>query len=174
MYKVFSAICVASGLFLASYFQLRQPTRQSALDACVQRCDIIEGDPEVQRQEIVSLEKEAARAIQLGDTTFFRRVYNDDFTGTLSHGQQVDKSRWIQIIQSPKVKYDSFIASNIKVQIFQDTAVATALWSSRRKIKDEVVGNQMRTIHVYISTQRGWQVVSGQTTNLPPEVQQEL
>ena len=47
---------------------------------------------EIDRQEIVNLEKEAAHAIQLNNPTFFKRVYSDDFTGTLSHGQPVNKA----------------------------------------------------------------------------------
>src|SRR5438876_8931273 len=34
---------------------------------------------EIDRQEIVNLEKEAAHAIQLNNPTFFKRVYSDDF-----------------------------------------------------------------------------------------------
>jgi len=172
MYKLLSVIGAVVGLFFASLFQGRQSPR----DACIERCYInpVAEDPEMGRQEIISLEKEGARAIQLGDATFFRRVFNDDFTGTLSHGQPVDKTKWIRIIQAPTVKYESFVASDIKVQIFENTAVATMLWSSRRKIKDEIVGHQMRTVHVYVNTQHGWHVVLGQTTNLPPDQQQDL
>ena len=36
-------------------------------------------NPEMQRQEIINLENEAARAIQTNTGTFFRRVYSDDF-----------------------------------------------------------------------------------------------
>ena len=49
-------------------------------------------NPEMQRQEIINLERETARAILLNNGTFFRRVYADDFAGTLSHGQTVDKN----------------------------------------------------------------------------------
>ncbi len=130
--------------------------------------------PELQRQELVSLEKEAARAIQLNNGTFFQRVYGDDYAGTLSHGQQVTKSEWIAVIESPAVKYESFNASDIKVRIFQDTAVATCLWSSRSIFKGQRISSQLRAIHVYVNSQRGWHVVSGQTTVLPPDVQQPL
>ncbi len=65
-----------------------------------------EGPPpnvEMQRQEIIVLEREAARAIQLNDRTFFRRVYADDFTGTLSHGQPVDKTQMVNVVQAPAI-----------------------------------------------------------------------
>jgi hypothetical protein len=131
-------------------------------------------NPEMQQAEIVNLEKEAARAIQLNNGTFFRRVYSDDFAGTLSHGVQVNKPQWIEVIESTSVKYQAFNASDIKVRIFQDTAIATCLWSTSFVIKDQHVSAQLRAIHVYINTPRGWHVVSGQATNLPPDVHQPI
>lgn len=141
---------------------------------CVRRCLIQPLDPELRRQEIVSLEKEAGHAIGLRNGSYFRRVYSEDFAGTLSHGQQVDKTQWIALVQSDTVKYESFIASDIKVQIYQEMAVATCLWSSRFSAKGQRLSHQMRAIHVYLNGASGWHVVSGQITNLPPDVGQPL
>ena len=136
-----------------------------------------EGPPpnvEMQRQEIIILEREMARAIQLNDRTFFRRVYADDFSGTLSHGQPVDKNQMVNVVQNAAIAYQSFNASDIKVRIFEDTAVATCLWSWRATIKGQPVSNVMRVMHVYIYTNRGWKVIAGQATQLPPNVTQPL
>ena len=164
---------LALGLALAAGAQTPDPAWRNA---CIQRCVTAPqlGDPEVERQEIISLEKEAARAIQLNNGTFFRRVYGDDYTGTLTHGQQVNKTQWLQTIESPSVKYEFFTATDIKVHIFQDSAVATCLWSSRFTVKGQRVSTQIRAIHVYVNTPRGWHAISGQATNLPPDVQQPL
>src|SRR6266852_4515634 len=171
MFKIRYAVALAIALILGPSWQAQERWRQ----ACVARCFTASAvDPELQRQEIISLEKEAARAIQSNAGTFFRRVYSDEFAGALSHGQLVDKAQWIEVIESSSVKYQSFIASDIKVRLFEDTAVATCLWSSRRIVKSQIISSQMRAIHVYISTPSGWHVVSGQTTNLPPDVQQPL
>lgn len=166
------AAALALGLALTPSWQDQENPR----NVCIQRCLVTPqmGDPEMQRQEVVSLEKEAARAIQLSNGTYFRRVYSDDFAGTLSHGQQVDKTQWIAAIESPLVKYESFNASDIKVHIYQDMAIATCLWSSRSIIRGQRISNQIRAIHIYMNTPRGWHVVSGQSTNLPPDVQQPL
>jgi len=168
-----SAAALALGLALAAAWQPQDTTWR---DACVLRCYTSpqQGDAEVQRQEIVSLEREAAHAIQLHNGTFFRRVYSDDYTGTLSHGQQVNKTQWIETIESPAVKYESFNASDIKVHIYQDTAIATCLWSSRSVVRGALLSSQIRAIHVYLNTPRGWHAMSGQSTNLPPDVQQPL
>jgi ketosteroid isomerase-like protein len=162
---------LAVGLVLGPSGQSPQAWQQACVDRCYTEAP---ADTELQRQEIVSLEREAARAIQLNNGTYFQRVYSDDFGGTLSHGQQINKDQWIATIQSPLVKRESFNVSDIKVHIFQDTAVATCLWSSRFKMNGQQLSSQIRAIHVYINTRNGWHVVSGQTTNLPPDVQQQL
>jgi hypothetical protein len=125
-------------------------------------------NPEMQRQEIINLEHEAARAIQTNTGTFFRRVYSDDFSGTMSHGQPVDKTSFINAVQTYEVKYDGFNASDISVRLYKDTAVATCLWTARGTFKEQKFNSQMRVLHVYINTPRGWRVVAGKITLLPP------
>jgi hypothetical protein len=125
-------------------------------------------NPEMQRQEIINLEHEAARAIQTNTGTFFRRVYSDDFSGTMSHGQPVDKTSFINAVQTYEVKYDGFNASDINVRLYKDTAVATCLWTARGTFREQKFNSQMRVLHVYINTPRGWRVVAGQVTLLPP------
>jgi ketosteroid isomerase-like protein len=173
MKRIAGLSAMVIGLALVSEGQVRQEIWRQA---CIQRCETSQPvDVELQRQEIVSLEREAARAIQLNNGTFFRRVYSDDFTGTLSHGQPVDRSAWLAVVESPAVKFESFHASDIKVRVFQDTAIATCLWSARGiTAKGQRVSSQLRAIHVYVNSPRGWHVVSGQATNLPPDVQQPL
>ncbi|MGA2097175.1 MAG: nuclear transport factor 2 family protein [Candidatus Acidiferrum sp.] len=148
------------------------PQHNDRLNECYERCNAPQGDPDAERQEIVILEKEAAHAIQLSDATFFRRVYSDDFSGTLSHGERVDKAHFLSAVQS--TKYDSFNASDIQVHVYRDTAVATCLWSSRGTMKGQAVYAQMRVMHIYVNGQDGWRVVAGQASALPPYLQQSL
>jgi hypothetical protein len=136
--------------------------------------DSPQGDPEMQRQEIVNLEREAARAIQLSDGTFFRRVYSEDFTGTLSRGETVTRAGFINAVQSSVIKYEAFNASDIKIHIFRETAVATCLWSARAMVRGQSVNSQMRVMHIYVNGGSGWKVVAGQTSPLPPYTQQAL
>jgi hypothetical protein len=110
----------------------------------------------------------------LSDGTYFRRVYSDDFAGTLSRGELVNKTAFINAVQSPAIKYETFIASDIKVHIYRDTAVATCLWSSRGIVKGQTVSSQMRVMHIYVNGGSGWRVVAGQNSPLPPYTQQSL
>jgi hypothetical protein len=144
------------------------------VDECIQRCVNAPPDPELGRQEVVNLEKEAAHAIQLGDGTFFRRVYSEDYSGTLSHGESVDKTGFLNAVLSGSVKYVSFNASDIKVHVFRETAVATCLWSARAEVRGQTVYSQMRVMHIYVNGGSGWRVVAGQASALPPYTQAAL
>ncbi|MGB2670640.1 MAG: nuclear transport factor 2 family protein [Candidatus Acidiferrum sp.] len=169
MYKVVALVTMWLALFPAW-----SPQNEDIND-CYKRCQVRpQTDPELQRQEIVNLEKEAAHAIQQSDGTFFRRVYSEEFTGTLSRGEPVNKAGLINAVESTAIRYESFNASDIKVRIYRDSAVATCLWSSRGILKGQSVSSQMRAIHVYINVGGGWRVVAGQENPLPPYMQQVL
>jgi Domain of unknown function (DUF4440) len=132
------------------------------------------GVAEMRRQELVNLENEAAHAIQLNSVTFFRRVYSDEFIGTMSHGQPVDKNSFIEAVQNPEVKYASFVASDVSIRTYQQTAVVTCMWSFRATFRGKSISTQMRVLHVYVDGPRGWRVVAGQLTALPPATEQPL
>ena len=147
-----------------------QDERQSCMEACIRE----RPNPDLQRQEVIALEKEAAHAVLLGDATFFRRVYSDDFSGVLSRGEIVDKTSFIAAVQAPHITYESFTASDVKVRLYRDLAVATSTWSMRAVVKGQKVSSQMRVMHVYMYGSGGYHVVSGQTTLLPPLLDQPL
>ena len=124
-------------------------------------------DREVKQEELVNLEKETARALQWNTGTFFRRVYGEDFVGILPSGQIMDKAGWIAAIERSDIKYSTFIATDIRVRMFQDTAVVTCLWSSSGTHGGHSFSRQFRVTHVYVYGQRGWQAVASQETLLP-------
>jgi ketosteroid isomerase-like protein len=161
-------------LALSSPLRPQDEERQARRAACMDACMRERPNPDLQRQEVVALEKETARAIQLGDATFFRRVYSDDFSGVLSHGQIVDKAGMIAAVQARDISYDSFTVSDVKVQVYRDLAIATCSWSMRGSLKGQPVYSQMRVTHVYMYTGSGYRAVSGQTTLLPPYLRQPL
>jgi ketosteroid isomerase-like protein len=122
---------------------------------------------EARQEELINLERETVRAIQWSNGSLFRRIYGDDFVGILPSGQIKDKTGWISSIENSDIKYTSFIASDIRVRVFQDTAVVTCLWSSRGMRGGQNFSRQLRVTHVYVYGQRGWQAVASQETLLP-------
>lgn len=122
---------------------------------------------DAKQEELINLERETVRAIQWNNGSLFRRIYGDDFVGILPTGQVKDKNGWIALIENSDMKYTSFIASDIRVRMFQDTAVVTCLWSSRGLRGGQNFSRQLRVTHVYVYGQRGWQAVASQETLLP-------
>jgi ketosteroid isomerase-like protein len=122
---------------------------------------------ETRQDELLNLEHEMARAMQWNNGTLFRRIYGDDFVGILPSGQVKDKAGWISSIENSDIKYTSFLASDIRVRMFQDTAVVTCLWSAHGIQGGRTFYKQLRVTHVYVYGQRGWQAIAGQETLLP-------
>jgi len=124
-------------------------------------------EKETQQVELVNLEKETARALHSNNGALFRRIYGDDFTGILPSGQVLDRDGWIAAIQDSSVRYSAFVASDIRVRLFDETAVVTCLWSARGTENGHNFSRQWRVTHIYIFGQRGWQAIASQETLLP-------
>jgi ketosteroid isomerase-like protein len=122
---------------------------------------------DVQQEELINLEHETVRAMQWNTGTFFRRVYGDDFVGVMPSGQIKDKTNWIASIENSGITYSSFVVSDVHVRLFAETAVVTALWSSRGTLGGKSFNRQSRVTHVYVYGMRGWKVVASQETLLP-------
>jgi ketosteroid isomerase-like protein len=128
----------------------------------------IAAEMEVEAQELVTLEKETAHAMALNNSSFFQRVYSDDFFGTAPTGERRDRNALVAAIQNSNAKYTSFISTDIHVRIFGPTAVVTCTWSARGAQNGHDFSRQYRVIHVYLNNiVGGWKVVASQETILP-------
>jgi len=129
---------------------------------------LITAEMEVEGVELVALEKETAHAKALNNSSFFQRVYNDDYLGTAPTGEILDRPKLVASIQNSTTNYSSFIATDIKVRIYGPTAVVTCTWSTRGVQNGHSFSRQFRVIHVYMNNRvGGWKVVAGQETQIP-------
>jgi ketosteroid isomerase-like protein len=142
------------------------PANAQAKSAAQQQAEADAATAEENHQELINLEKETVHALMLNNTTFFKRVYGEDFVGTTSTGRVINKATYMDSIASSTNKYTVFIASDIQVRIFQETAVVSSLWTARGTQDGRPFDRQYRVTHVYIYGQRGWQAVSSQETLL--------
>lgn len=148
---------------------LVSPALVSAQLSSAQRKErAIAADVEIGAVELVTLEKEAAHAMALNNSSFFQRIYSDDYVGTASTGEVLDRSALVNSIQTSNTKYSSFIASDIHVRVYGPTAVVTCTWSTRGVQNGHNFARQYRVIHVYLSNRAGgWKIVAGQETIMP-------
>lgn len=148
---------------------LFSPALLSAQITAAQRKErAIAADVEIGAVELVALEKETAHAMALNNSSFFQRVYSDDYVGTAPTGETLDRSTLVTAIQNSTAKYSSFIATDIKVRIYGPTAVVTCTWSARGVQNGHSFARQSRVIHVYLNNRAGgWKVIAGQETIMP-------
>jgi len=121
---------------------------------------------DVHREELVNLVHETVRALQWHTTAFFRRVYGEDFYGIAGTGIVMDKSALLSSIENSREKYTIFLATDVRIRVFQDTAVVTSTWTSRGTLDGRPFNRQSRVIQIFVYGQRGWQAVASQETFL--------
>jgi len=165
--KRYLALWIVGFALTPAQFTQDQAERRAA---CMDTCMHERPNPELQREEVLALERETARAIQLKNPAFFNRLYSEDFSGVSSRGEVMNKASLVNALQQTDVTYQTLSASRIKVRIYRDTAVATSLWSIRLIVNGQPMSSQLLTTHVYVYGPGGYQAVSSQTTVLPPYI----
>ncbi len=144
-------LCAATLLFCAG--MLRAQDEQPA-------------NPEMQRQELVNLELENARAIKLHNPTFFKAAYSEDFHGVTRYGETVNKQAIIHELETMNLQFDSVVSSDAQVRMFRDAAYVLSLRSEVGRADGKKFYNQFRVLRVYVNTPRGWRIVSQLETKL--------
>jgi ketosteroid isomerase-like protein len=140
----------------------------SSLTPAQRKDRAITAEMEMEGVELVALEKETAHAMALNNSSFFQRVYSDDYVGISPWGEVLNRSALVASIQNSAAKYSNFIATDIHVRIYGPTAVVTCTWSARGVQNGRNFARQYRVIHVYLNNSLGgWKVVAGQETILP-------
>ncbi len=132
-----------------------------------------EGEPppnlEMQRQELLNLELENARAIKLHNSTFFKAAYSEDFHGVSRYGEVINKTKMVHDVESSPMEFDSVVSSDTQVRMFRDAAYVLSLRSEVGHANEKKFYNQFRILRVYINTPRGWRIVSQLETKLSTE-----
>ena len=123
-------------------------------------------NPEMQRQELVNLELENARAIKLHNPTFFKAAYSEDFHGVTRYGETVNKRGIIHELETMNMQFDSVVSSDAQVRMFRDAAFVLSLRSEVGRADGKKFYNQFRVLRVYVNTPRGWRIVSQLETKL--------
>jgi Domain of unknown function (DUF4440) len=123
-------------------------------------------NPEMQRQELINLEKENARAIKLHNPTFFKSIYSEDFSGVTRYGEVLNKAAVIKEVATMPQEFDSVVSTDLQVRMFRDTASVLSMRSEVGHLGGKKFYSQYRVLRVYINTSRGWRVVAQLETML--------
>ena len=119
-------------------------------------------------QEVTELNSQWATAINKGDTKVLERLLADDIIVTSGAGQTRDKAGEIKDAagaQDPEFSWTNpFKTEDVRVRVYNDTAVVTGLAKWGFKYQGREVNNERRYTHTYVKIEGVWKIVAQQTS----------
>jgi len=119
-------------------------------------------------QELITIEREMADAIQKRDVARLAPMLAEDFTLVTPGGDVMDKAAAVGVVKSGEYVMQSLEFSDMKVRVYGDTAVVTYIGTEKSSFKGQDVSGKSRSIDVFVRRAGKWQQVAGQSTTLPP------
>jgi hypothetical protein len=122
------------------------------------------------RQELMQLERDIGRANVERDAAFFERVEADEFIFTDSGGGITLKKEDVASVKAPAnpdSKLSSYEVDDMKVMLYDDTAVVTGRVTQRGVNKGREWTGQSRFTDVFVRRDKRWQIVAGHSSRLP-------
>lgn len=118
-------------------------------------------------EEILILENEFAEAIVTNDPENIGRFIADEWIIIDPNGEIVDRARFLEVIKSGALTHDMMESEDFRVRVYGDSAVATALTSTRGKFMGQEFSTQERATDVFVRRDGRWQCVVSHLTRLP-------
>ena len=125
-------------------------------------------------QEVLHLADAWATAELRGDTAFLETRLSDDFIGIGPLGFMLTKQEWLARHRSGDLKYESFNLDEIKVRVYNDTAILTGRQVQHAAYRGNPLPGQFRTTLVFVQQQGQWRLASLQLSTIgqPPSFTQ--
>lgn len=117
-------------------------------------------------QAVLKLEQQWEDALIKSDVAALEKLYDDSLVYTHSSGSIDTKSSYIGAIKSGVTKYESIKRDDIKVNVYDDTAIVICHWEVQVLNRGSKIDTNARYIHVYVKQKNGWKMVAHQSTRI--------
>jgi ketosteroid isomerase-like protein len=117
-------------------------------------------------QAVLKLEQQWEDALLKSDVATLEKIYDDSLIYTHSSGAVDNKSAYVGNIKSGATKYESMKRDDIKVSVYDDTALVTCHWDVHVLNRGNKLDINARYIHVYVKKKDGWKMVAHQSTRI--------
>ena len=117
-------------------------------------------------QAVLKLEQQWEDALLKSDVAALEKIYDDSLIYTHSSGAVDNKSAYVGNIKSGASKYESMKRDDIKVSVYDDTALVTCHWEVHVLNRGNKLDINARYIHVYVKKKDGWKMVAHQSTRI--------
>lgn len=116
---------------------------------------------------VADIEKKRFAALVSKDFTYLNEVLGEDLVYCHSSGLMDTKATFVQSIKDGKLTYNEMTPEELKVRIYDKTAIITGICSAKVISNGQPLNTRFRFTDVYIKRKEGWQMVSWQSLRLP-------
>jgi ketosteroid isomerase-like protein len=118
-------------------------------------------------EELLKLENEFAEAIVRNDLEGIGRLVADDWIIIESNGGIVDRARFFEVIKSGALTHEMMESEDLRVRVYGDSAVVTAITRTKGKFMRQEFSTQERATDVFVKRDGRWQCVLTHLTRFP-------
>ena len=111
------------------------------------------------QEALLKLEKEFEEAVVSNDAAAVGRLLADDWIIVGPDGSIIDKSRFLEVIRSGSLSHDKMESEDIKVRICNNSAIVTALTTSKGTFMGQEFTSLERATDVFVKQNGRWQCV---------------
>ncbi|AXE19203.1 nuclear transport factor 2 family protein [Runella rosea] len=116
---------------------------------------------------VADIEKKRFAALVSKDYAYLNQVMGEDIIYCHSNGLIDTKASFIQSIKDGKLVYNEMTADELKVRIYDKTAIITGVCAAKVVSNGQQLNTRFRFTDVYIKRKEGWQMVTWQSLRLP-------
>ena len=110
-------------------------------------------------EELLKLENAFAEAIKKNDLEGLGRLVADDWIIIDPNGEIVDRTRFFEAIQSGALTHDIMESEDLRVRVYGDSAVVTAITSAKGKFMGQEFSTRERATDVFVKRDGRWRCV---------------
>jgi ketosteroid isomerase-like protein len=118
-------------------------------------------------EELLKLENEFAEAIVRNDLEGIGRLVADDWIIIEPDGGIVDRARFFEVIKSGALTHEMMESEDLRVRVYGDSAVVTAITRTKGKFMRQEFSTQERATDVFVKRDGRWQCVLTHLTRFP-------
>ena len=117
---------------------------------------------------IKTLHEESRQAALKGDAGFLEKYLTDDYLGIGGDGRLITKDQDLQMLKSGAIKYEAIDERDVKVRVYGDTAIVSALASVKLTVDGKPIRSDHRATFVWVKQEGNWKEASFQATRIAP------
>jgi ketosteroid isomerase-like protein len=109
------------------------------------------------QEEVLRIEKELSQAIVRNDAEAVGRFLADDWIVIDPDGGIIDRARFLGVIKSGTLAHEMMESADSRVRIYGNTAIVTALTTTKGKYSGQAFTTQERATDVFVKQNGRWQ-----------------